>query len=423
MGKNRPRILFCSDSAGIDTGYGRAAREICTRLHRDFEVYQLGWFHVKPRHTLPFKIIPTKGAPGKGYYTWDAYGQVSFTEAVQQLQPDIVIVQGDIPRIQHYVKNPLRHTYHLILYLPIDVVPIPSIWKEFLEGCDEIYTYTTWAKDIISTYTNIDVDGVIPLGVDTKTFYPYEEKKKLELKKKFFGDESVIVAGFVGRNTERKRIDQIIQAVGIAKNGWIQEKEIIRVNRLGRRSYHTKNWSKNLKLLLHIPDKDPAGGSLVPFMFFSGFKEGDLVIPHRIAPGYGVSDEELRDIYNTMDMYVSFATEGFGIPILEAMSCGLPIVTINFSSHVEFCSSASILVDPITWIAEAKTSFPRPIPDPYEAAKALITLSHNKPLRESKGVTAREKALTMSWNKVGNAWNNVVVNAYKRIKLKQKQNL
>ncbi len=44
-------------------------------------------------------------------------------------------------------------------------------------------------------------------------------------------------------------------------------------------------------------------------------------------------------------LYVSFY-EGFGLPILEAQSCGTPVITANTSSMVEVAGKAAILVDP-----------------------------------------------------------------------------
>jgi glycosyltransferase involved in cell wall biosynthesis len=38
--------------------------------------------------------------------------------------------------------------------------------------------------------------------------------------------------------------------------------------------------------------------------------------------------------------------EGFGLPILEAMACGVPVVTSNRSSMVEVAGEAALLVDP-----------------------------------------------------------------------------
>lgn len=65
-----------------------------------------------------------------------------------------------------------------------------------------------------------------------------------------------------------------------------------------------------------------------------------------IFTGY-VSDEELVAIYNLADVFVypSFY-EGFGIPPLEAMACGTPVITSNTSSLPEVVGEGGIMLDP-----------------------------------------------------------------------------
>jgi glycosyltransferase involved in cell wall biosynthesis len=65
-----------------------------------------------------------------------------------------------------------------------------------------------------------------------------------------------------------------------------------------------------------------------------------------IATGY-VSDGELAPLYSGAEAFVypSFY-EGFGLPPLEAMQCGTPVITSNVSSLPEVVGDAGILVDP-----------------------------------------------------------------------------
>lgn len=65
-----------------------------------------------------------------------------------------------------------------------------------------------------------------------------------------------------------------------------------------------------------------------------------------IFTGY-VSNEEVGHIYSnaTMFIYASLC-EGFGIPVLEAMQCGIPTITSNCSSMPEVAGDACELVDP-----------------------------------------------------------------------------
>lgn len=74
-----------------------------------------------------------------------------------------------------------------------------------------------------------------------------------------------------------------------------------------------------------------------------------------IFTGY-IHKDLLPDLYNLADLFVYIPhSEGFGLPVLEAMSCGVPVISSNTSCFPEIIGDAGILVDPnnITQIADA----------------------------------------------------------------------
>jgi glycosyltransferase involved in cell wall biosynthesis len=65
-----------------------------------------------------------------------------------------------------------------------------------------------------------------------------------------------------------------------------------------------------------------------------------------ITPGY-IADADLNILYNisTVFLYPSLS-EGFGLPLVEAMACGTPVITSNISCLPEIAGEAGVLVDP-----------------------------------------------------------------------------
>ena len=65
-----------------------------------------------------------------------------------------------------------------------------------------------------------------------------------------------------------------------------------------------------------------------------------------ISAGY-VSDSDLVDLYQAADVYMDPSLyEGFGLQVLEAMSCGVPVLCSNTSSLAEIASDVALTYQP-----------------------------------------------------------------------------
>lgn len=73
----------------------------------------------------------------------------------------------------------------------------------------------------------------------------------------------------------------------------------------------------------------------------------NLGLKEKVVQISRVSEEELVGLYNVADVVVLPSLyEGFGLPALEAMACGTPVVASNITSLPEVVGSAGLLVDP-----------------------------------------------------------------------------
>ncbi|MFN0123825.1 MAG: glycosyltransferase family 4 protein [Blastocatellia bacterium] len=76
-----------------------------------------------------------------------------------------------------------------------------------------------------------------------------------------------------------------------------------------------------------------------------------------IVTGY-VPDADLPALYRATDILVYPSLfEGFGLPPLEAMACGTPVITSNTSSLPEVVGDAAVLIDPLDENAMAETIY------------------------------------------------------------------
>ncbi len=100
--------------------------------------------------------------------------------------------------------------------------------------------------------------------------------------------------------------------------------------------------------------------------------------------GY-VPENELVKLYNTADVYVRLAGyEGFGLPPLEAMACGCPVITTNVGSLPEVVGDAGILLDFI---------------DVDGFVNAIYEVLTDEGLREKMRKKGLKRAKMFSWEK------------------------
>lgn len=114
---------------------------------------------------------------------------------------------------------------------------------------------------------------------------------------------------------------------------------------------------KNLRRLVHALKILRQSGIERPLIIVgpSGYRGDELtraiaefdMSRHVRAFGY-IENESLAAMYNLAEAFVFPSLyEGFGIPTLEAMACGAPVVTSNTTSFPEVVGSAGVLVDPL----------------------------------------------------------------------------
>lgn len=437
------RLLIVSDSAFLDTGFGRVAREIGTRLQAtgQFEVAQLGWFHQTTDKVVPFRIFPTN--PG---YPRDIYGELTFPKVVTEFQPDVVLAIGDVWMIRPLTRY---RGFKLVGYVPIDSIPLPESWGETFESMDLVVAYTQFGADAIRKVApNVDI-AVIPHGVDVDTFKRLAEEDRQEIRKAF--GEKRFVLGTVARNNPRKGLPRLIKTFRQFINpstscqacGFLDFKQVEQCPSCGGVDLVSFPSKEDTVLYMHTVPVEETGHDL-PELVNRYDLNGSVAMPasQNLRPGVGVTDIALNRTYNSFDVFtLPTEGEGWGLTILEAMAVGVPVVVTQYSGHVEFVKNAGEFVRVSEFVTAPGSLGERAITDImdhvmkldrlyYEQADFIkkwgkhLEVSFGIPrdqlektmtgaqLRSHLGEKARRRAEGLGWPAIGEAWRLLLTSAF-----------
>ena len=193
-------------------------------------------------------------------------------------------------------------------------------WRNIMEGlkrADIIITISEFSKMEIMKHLNYPEDRIhiVNDGVDHELYSPKRDKNIL---KRFNIPENHKTILYVGSETPRMNLDFLLKSLSRLKKTFPEFK------------------------LLKIGESQSFGARK---HFLNSIKEYGL-IENVIFVGY-VAEEELPKWYNASDLLVyPCLYAGFGLPPLEAMACGTPVITSNTTSLPEVVGDAGIMVDP-----------------------------------------------------------------------------
>jgi glycosyltransferase involved in cell wall biosynthesis len=210
------------------------------------------------------------------------------------------------------------------------------------------------------------------------------KRRRIEM----FGSNDVCVFGMVARNQPRKNIPAFYEAF----------------------SEHAKKHPES-RLLMHACKIDQ-GWNLDRLAIEFGIQDKVYVTPG-LTPNHGVDCRELKLIYDTMDVHVNTAWgEGFGIPILESMACGVPNIVPAYTVGPEFinASKGGGLIKVGTYAVEVGSHIRRAYVDVVHLKATMDKLSEDKALRIALGKNAKKFAANFTWDPIIKQWEDVFDN-------------
>jgi len=187
-----------------------------------------------------------------------------------------------------------------------------------------IITPSHWSKTgFIRSGANPDRTIVIPCGIDPNIYKPLTKSEREALRKQLGWDGFVFLN--IGAGSPNKGIDLLLKAFSVVVESYPEARLVLK----GEESIYESDSliAQNLDELT--------------------FDEAEKVLPRMAYIGETLPFAKMAQLYQAADAYVSlYLAEGFNLPALEAIACGLPIVctkggptddftTPDFALHVE----------------------------------------------------------------------------------------
>lgn len=290
------------------------------------------------------------------YPFWE---QIALPQAIRKIKPDIVHCTGNTAPL--HCSCPLVLTLHDIIFMGKKPRGNSSRYQNFgwyyrrfivprvLPKCRKIITVSQTESD--------NIQKRFPLGVKLTVIHNgYSPQYRIlkdayAVSRKYCAEKAYLL--FLGNTDPRKNVTGVLKAYALYR----------------RQSGHPKPLvitGLNEKYIHFILEKENIV-SLKPCIHLTGY-----------IPG-----EDLPALYNEAFAFLfPSLSEGFGIPILEAMACGTPVITSNLSAMPEVAGEEALLVNPAR---------------PEDIAQTLLQLERDSDLYQKQVNYGLQHVRQFSW--------------------------
>jgi len=397
------KILWLSDSPTTSTGYGVMTRNILNGLSDEYEC------HCIAHNYFGNTLSPYKFRDGtKNNFFLHGTGKAKY--AVDMIKPII-----DKEEIDYF--GILLDTFMLMEanFLNIDTSPSKTFFYYPSDGggtlpinCDQILkkVHVPIAMSKFGQLQAKKIHGIdaeyIPHAFDDKVYYPLSDKEKEKIRESWLMKNKFVV-GVVARNQGRKMLDRTLKAF-----------KIFCMNK------------PDAVLLLHC-DPDDLAQSFSIKELINRLQLNNRVVFTGATFYKPFSEKEMNEIYNLMDVFLlSTSGEGFGVPIIEAMGCGIPQLVTDYTTTKELLVDDIQTGFPIKLVGTEVSPYPhhreliegtitgswnveRAVMSIEDCANKLTQLYENKKLREEFSKNSIKKAKKYyTWGKVIPQWKKII---------------
>jgi len=358
----KKKIVLHSNNCRAKTGFGKHMRHLLTYLYKTgkYEIIEfangkmwndpeLSYMPWKCYGSLPHEpniIEEIKSDQSK--LRSANYGHYTIDNLIKQEKPDIYLGIEDIWGLEGFWNKKWWKKINSLIWTPIDSLPLLDKHIEAAQNTQNLIVQASFAqKDLKDKgFKNVHL---LPVPIDTDNFYRLDDDVRSKLRQSNNISDNSFVIGFVFRNQLRKSVPNLLEAFKIfqQKNPQSDAKLLL----------HT-HWSEGWDIPRLIREKGIDHNSVLTTYYCDNCKSyeikpfigqdldcrfcGSSKTQQTTQILRGVSETQLNEIYNLMDVYCHpFTSGGQEIPIQEAKLTELITLVTNYSCGTDYSSKKS----------------------------------------------------------------------------------
>lgn len=335
------KLAWYSNSPTAPTGYGEQTRQVVRRLLRDgHEVTVLSNFG----HGSGTGIQDTPLGDGQSVPVW-AQGTTQYSTdildaAIAALDPDFVVTLYDVWPLKGvtFAGKPS------VSWVPVDHYPVVPEVREWLHNDGKLRPAIAMSRFGQAAMAEFDIPSAyIPHGVESEDFQPRGADKRREQRAEMEVPDDAFLIGMVAAN------------IGVVppRKSWAENFAAVA---------QLMQQRDDVYLYLHTDPHRPNGANLEYWLGFTGVDMQRVRYVDTLSYRVGMTTaKQMSYLYNAMDVLLAAsAGEGFGIPVVEAMRCGVPAIVSDFSAQPELVGETGwkVAIEPLpdyaqgSWLAK-----------------------------------------------------------------------
>ena len=320
----------------------------------------------------------------------DVFGSDALQYYIQSLGIDALItVLDNWVQSYAYIPNLLKQLKcKHIAHVTANSAPLGSQLIDRLKDADYYIAPSKYVEELLLEVFPREKIKYIPHGVDCKIFKPYSQEEKLKCKEEIGYTNKFVFLG-VGTNK------------GIQKNwpGLFYAYKIFLMN----------NPEAKKDTILHCHTDMHSGDGYDLELLAKRYGIAENVFYVDVKLNSGTSPEKMARLYNLADCFVSASMgESFGLPLLESMACGVPVIFPNHSTGPQLVGEpkTGLLAELMKMKNGQEFGLTSPLVsdkfwmDPVCMAECMEKIYKDKKLREKFSKNAVKFAKEFDWKKV-----------------------